>query len=62
MLLMRAPYTGPAQAYNVGDEHRQRQGSFTPDQPLGNGMPGALDPPQAPIAPQRWGSDGGAVL
>jgi hypothetical protein len=35
--------------------------SSTPDQPRGNGMHGATDPPHAPIALQRWDSDGGAV-
>jgi len=61
MLLMTAPYTGPAHAYTVGNDRSKRQGSLTRDQPLGNGMPGASDPPRSPIMLQRWGSKG-AVL
>ena len=60
-LLMAPPYTDPAHAHNVGEDRGQHNDSSTPDQPLGNGMPGATDPSHTPIALQRWESDGGAV-
>ena len=61
MLLMAPPYTDPTHAHNVVMTAASANDSSTPDQPLGNGMRGATDPPHAPIALQRWESDGGAV-
>ena len=61
MLLMATPYADTAHAYNVVLTAGGANDSSTPDQPLGNGMPGATDPSHAPIALQRWESDGGAV-
>jgi hypothetical protein len=60
-LLMTARYTDPTHAYNVVTTAASANDSSTPDPPLGNGMRGATDPPLAPIALQRWESDGGAV-
>ena len=57
--LMARPYTDPA--YNVVMTTTSANDSSTPDQPLGNEMQGATGPPHAPIALQRWESDGGAV-
>ena len=60
-LLMAPPYTDPAHAHNAVVTAASANDSSTPDQPLGNGMQGATDPSHAPIALQRWESDGGAV-
>jgi hypothetical protein len=60
-LLMAPPYTDPTHAHNVVMTAASANDSSTPDQPLGNGMRGATDPSHAPIALQRWESDGGAV-
>jgi hypothetical protein len=60
-LLMTAPYTHVTDAYNVVTTAASANDSSNPDQPLGNGMHRATDPPHAPIALQRWESDGGAV-
>ena len=59
--LMTAPYTHVTDAYNVVTTAASANVPSTPDQPRGNGMHGATDPPLAPIALQRWESDGGAV-
>ena len=61
MLLMATPYTDPAHAYNVVMTAGSANDSSTPDQPPGHGLHGATDASQAPIALQRWESDGGAV-
>ena len=62
MLLMATPYTDTAHAYNVVLTAGSANDSSTPDQPSGHGLHGAMDAPQAaPIALQRWESDGGAV-
>ena len=60
-LLMAPPCTDPAHAHNVVMTAASANDSSTPDQPLGNGLRGATDPSLAPIALQRWESDGGAV-
>ena len=62
MLLMATPYTDPTHAYNAVVTAGSANDSSTPDQPSGHGLHGAMDAPQAaPIALQRWESDGGAV-
>ena len=58
---MATPYADTAHAHNVVTTAGSANDSSTPDQPLGNGMPGATDPSHTPIALQRWESDGGAV-
>jgi hypothetical protein len=57
---MAPPHTDPTNAHNVVMTAGSVNDSSTPDQPLGNGMHGATDPPLAPNAVQRWDSDGGA--
>ena len=59
--LMAPPYTDPTHAHNVVMTAASANDSSTPDQLLGSGMQGATDPPHAPIALQRWESDGGAL-
>ena len=59
--LMTAPYTAPTRAHTVVMTAAGANVTSTPDQPRGNGMHGATDPPPAPIALQRWESDGGAM-
>ena len=59
--LMAPPYTDATHEHNVVMTTASGNDSSTPDQPLGNGMRGATDPSHAPIALQRWESDGGAV-
>ena len=61
ILLMATPYTDPAHAHNVVLTAASANDSSTPDQPPGHGLHGAVDASQAPIALQRWESDGGAV-
>jgi hypothetical protein len=61
MLLMATPYADTAHAYNVVVTAGSANDSSTPDQRPGHGLHGAMDAPQAPIALQRWESDGGAV-
>jgi hypothetical protein len=58
---MAPPYDEVAHAYNVVMTAASANDSSTPDQLPGHGQLGALDAPQAPIALQRWESDGGAV-
>ena len=55
------PYADTAQVYNVVMTAGSANDSSTPDQPPGHGLQGATDAPLAPIALQRWESDGGAV-
>ena len=57
---MTTPYTDPTHAHNVVAAAASDNDLSNPDRQLGIGMP-ATDPPQAPIALQRWESDGGAV-
>jgi hypothetical protein len=59
--LMAPPYTDPTRAHNVVVTAANAHDSPTPDQPLGNGMHGATDPPHTLVAVQRRESDGGAV-
>ncbi len=58
---MTAPYIDPTHAHNVVMTAASANDSSTLDQPRGNGMQGATDPPLAPIVLQRWESDGGDV-
>ena len=59
---MAPPYTDPAHAYNVVVTAASANDSSTPDQPLGNGHAQVQRTRRsAPIALQRWESDGGAV-
>ena len=60
-LLMAPSYTDPAHAHNAVRTAASANVQSTPDQPLGNGMPGATDPSHTPIVLQRWESDRGAV-
>src|SRR5215208_8028203 len=60
MLLMTAPYTGPAQAYNVVMTTDSANDSSTPDRLMGIALQTAADCLRAPIALQRWESDKGA--
>ena len=60
-LLMAPPYTDAAHPHNVVMTAASANDSSTPDQPLGSGTQGATGPPLAPIALQRWESDGGAL-
>ena len=59
--LMATPYADTAHAHNVVLTAGSANDSSTPDQPPGHGLHGATDALQAPIALQRWESDGGAV-
>jgi hypothetical protein len=58
---MTAPYTDVTDAYTDVTDAASANVASTPDQPRGNGVHGATDLPLAPIALQRWESDGGAV-
>ena len=59
---MAPPYTDPTHAHNAVVTAASTNDSSTPDQPSGHGLHGAMDAPEAaPIALQRWESDGGAV-
>lgn len=60
-LLVVPPYTEATHAYNVVMTAAGALDSSTPDQLLGTGMQSATDRQLAPIALQRWESDGGAV-
>jgi hypothetical protein len=60
-LLVVPPYTEATHAYNVVMTAASALDSSTPDQLLGVAMRGPTDPTHAPIALQRWESDGGAV-
>ena len=60
-LLVVPPYTDATHAYNVVMTAASANDSSTPDQLLGIAMQSAKDRPHAPIALQRWESDGGAV-
>jgi hypothetical protein len=62
MLLMTPPHTDPAHAYNVVMTTDSANDPSTFDRLMGIALQTATDCPHAPIAPQRWGSDGGAVL
>jgi hypothetical protein len=61
MLLMANPYADTAHAYNVVVTAGSANDSSTLDRRPGHGLHGATDAPQAPIALQRWESDGGAM-
>lgn len=61
MLLMAPPYTDPIHAHNVVTTADSANDSSTPDRLLGIAVQTATDCPRAPIALQRWESDGGAV-
>jgi hypothetical protein len=58
---MTVRYTDTRHGYNVVTTAVSAMDSSNPDQSLGHGLHGATDPPPAPIALQRWESDGGAV-
>ena len=60
-LLVVPPNTDATHAYNVVMTAASANDSSTRDQLLGIGMQSAKDRPHAPIALQRWESDGGAV-
>jgi hypothetical protein len=60
-LLVVPPYTDATHAYDVVMTAASALDSSTPDQLLGNRTQGPTDPLHAPIALQRWESDGGAV-
>jgi hypothetical protein len=60
-LLVVPPYTEATHAYNVVMTAAGALDSSTPEQLLGIGMQSATDRQPAPIALQRWESDGGAV-
>jgi hypothetical protein len=60
-LLVIPPYTDATHAYNAVITAASALDSSTPDQLLGIGMLRATDRQPAPIALQRWESDGGAV-
>jgi hypothetical protein len=59
--LMTAPYTAPTRAHTVVMTAGSANDSSTLDRRLGIVQHTATDPPPAPIALQRWESDGGAV-
>ena len=59
--LMATPYADPAHAHNVVLTAASANDSSTPDQPPGNGCTVQWTRRSAPIALQRWESDGGAV-
>jgi hypothetical protein len=61
MLLMATPYADTAHAYNVVVTAGSANDSSTPISDPATGCTGAMDAPQAPIALQRWESDGGAA-
>ena len=58
--LMTPPYTHATHSHNVVMTAASANDPSTPTN-HGNGMHGATGPPLAPIALQRWESDGGAV-
>jgi hypothetical protein len=58
---MAPPDTDPTHAYNEVMTAASANDSSTPDRRLGVALQTATDCPQAPIALQRWESDGGAV-
>jgi hypothetical protein len=60
-LLVVPPYTEATHAYSMVMTAASALDSSTPDQLLGDGMQGATDRLHAPIALQRWESDGGAM-
>jgi hypothetical protein len=59
-LLVVPPYTDATHAYNMVMTAASALDSSTPDQLLGKDVQSANDRPYAPIALQRWESDGGA--
>ena len=62
MPLMTPPHTDPAQAYNVVMTTDNANDPSTPDRLMGIALQTAADVLRAPITPQRWESDKGAVL
>lgn len=61
IVLVVPPYTEPTRAYTVVPTAASANDASTPDQLLGIGMRGAEGRHLAPIALDRWESDGGAL-
>jgi hypothetical protein len=61
ILLVIPPHTDATHAYTAVTTAANADDSSTPNQLLGIGVQSAKDRPHAPIALQRWESDGGTL-